>query len=94
MLRIKDVTALDGFRLRLTLTDGSVIERDVSALLKGPVFEPITEDPARFRQVLVEGGSVAWESGGDLCPDMLIWGGPPPVDAATAVVPRHLTLRA
>ena len=78
LLRIRVVEPLDGFRLRLTLTDGSVVERDVEPLLRGPVFEPLRNDPKRFREARVEGGTVAWANGADLCPDVLIWGGPPP----------------
>jgi hypothetical protein len=78
LLRIREVKALEGFKLRLTLTDGSVIERDVSRLLVGPVFEPIRKDPAVFAKARVEGGTVVWPNGADLCPDVLIWGGAPP----------------
>ncbi len=78
LLRIREVKVLEGFKLRLTLTDGSVIERDVSHLLVGPVFEPIRKDPSVFARVRVEGGTVVWPNGADLCPDVLIWGGPPP----------------
>ncbi len=78
MLRIKDVTALPGLRLRLTLTDGRVMERDVAPLLKGPVFERIKAEPAEFARVRAEGGTVVWPNGADLCPDVLIWDGPPP----------------
>ncbi len=78
LLRIREVQALELFRLRLTLTDDSVIERDVSRLLIGPVFEKIRSDPAIFAQVRVEGGTVVWPNGADLCPDVLIWGGAPP----------------
>ena len=77
-LRIRHVAPLGGYRLRLTLTDGSVIERDVSALLQGPVFEPIRSDPGLFGAATVEGGTVVWPNGADLCPDVLIWNGPPP----------------
>jgi hypothetical protein len=83
LLRIRDVTPLAGFRLRLTLTDSSVIERDVGALLVGPVFESIRGDAARFREVRVEAGTLAWPNGADLCPDVLIWGGAPPEGPAT-----------
>jgi hypothetical protein len=41
MLRIRRATALDGHRLRLTLTNGDVVERDIGALLWEPVFEPL-----------------------------------------------------
>ncbi len=77
-LRIREVKPLEGLRLELGLTDGSVIERDVSRLLVGPVFEKIRKDPALFAQVRVEGGTVVWPNGADLCPDVLIWGGAPP----------------
>jgi len=80
-LRIREVKALDGFHLRLTLTDGSTVERDVSALMIGPVFELLKRDPENFRKVRAEGGTVVWSNGADLCPDVLIWGGPPPEDA-------------
>ncbi len=78
LLRIREVKPLDGFRLRLTLTEGSVVERDVSRLLVGPIFEPIRADPAVFARVRVEGGTTVWPNGADLCPDVLIWGGAPP----------------
>jgi hypothetical protein len=63
LLRIQQAVPLEGFRLRLTLTDGSVVERDVSDLLAGPIFDPIRSDAARFREVRVEEGSVAWPNG-------------------------------
>ncbi|MEK6815594.1 MAG: DUF2442 domain-containing protein [Nitrospirota bacterium] len=78
LLRIREVQPLEGFRLRLRLTDDSVVERDVLALLVGPVFEPIRKDASLFAQVRVEAGTVAWPNGADLCPDVLIWGGVPP----------------
>jgi hypothetical protein len=84
LIRIADVQALDGFRLRLWLTDGTVVERDVSALLSGPLFEPVRADPACFRGVRAEGGTVVWPNGADLCPDTLIWGGAPPESVAQA----------
>jgi len=78
MIRISKAEALTGWHLRLTLTNGEIIERDVSPFLHGPVFDPIREDEALFRAVRVEGGTVTWPNGADLCPDVLIWGGMPP----------------
>jgi len=78
LLRITAIEAGEGFRLRSTLDDGSVIERDVSELLNGPIFEPLRSNPALFRGVRVDGGTVAWPNGADLCPDVVIWGGRPP----------------
>ena len=91
LLRIRDVTPLEGFRLRLRLTDDTVIERDVSELLRGPVFEELRRDPEKFRDVRVHGGTVVWGNGADLCPDVLIWGGPPPAESET--MPVASTLR-
>ena len=81
MLRIRRATALDGHRLRLTPTNGDVVERDIEALLWGPVFEALHTD-AGFRQVTVRAGTVAWPGDADLDPDILIWGGPAPRDPA------------
>jgi hypothetical protein len=78
LVRIKEAVPLEDLRLRLTLTDGRTLERDVGPLLVGPVFENIRQDPALFRQVRVEHGTVVWPGEVDLCPDVLIWEGPPP----------------
>jgi hypothetical protein len=45
LARITAVEPLDGFRLRLTFTDGSVREVDLSGDLWGPMAEPL-QDPA------------------------------------------------
>lgn len=91
LLRIREVLPVEGFRLRFTLTDGSTIERDITDLLVGPMFETIRKDAVAFRQVTVESGTVVWPNGADLCPDVLIWGGPPP--KRSAVPPQSLTLK-
>lgn len=77
LLRIVAVTPLDRFRLRLVLTDGSLVERDVEPLLVGPVFDSVRDDLALFQSVRAEHGTVVWPNGADLCPDVLIWNGPP-----------------
>ncbi|HBP90330.1 MAG TPA: DUF2442 domain-containing protein [Nitrospiraceae bacterium] len=82
LLRIQQATPLERWKLRLTLTDDSVIERDISSLLTGPIFEPLKADEKLFKQVRVENGTVVWPNGADLCPDTVIWGGSPPEHAA------------
>ena len=91
LLRIREVLPVEGFRLRLTLTDGSIVERDITDLLIGPMFETLRKDTVAFRQVKVVSGTVVWPNGADLCPDVLIWGGPPP--KSSAVPPQSLTLK-
>jgi hypothetical protein len=88
LLRIRELEALDVFRLRLTLTDDSVIEREVGALLVGPVFEPVRNYREIFVKARVERGTVVWPNGADLCPDVLIWGGPPPEEQQPLHPPR------
>jgi len=87
LTRITGVVPLKPFRLRLTLSDGRELERDVDGLLVGPIFEEVRRDLALFAAARVEAGTVAWPNGADLCPDVLIWGGLPPADAglSTAV---------
>lgn len=72
MLRIAKANALEGFRVAITLTDGTERVIDVEGRLRGPWFEPIRSDPALFRQVTAEGGTLTWPTGQDLCPDVLL----------------------
>jgi hypothetical protein len=83
MLRIRSVEPLDGHCVRLTLTDGSLVDRDIDDLLRGPVFEPIRSDEAVFRRVRVRRGTIVWPGSIDIDPDVLIWGGPAPADGHT-----------
>jgi len=67
LVRIQEAAPLDGYRVRLTLTDGRVIERDLAKYLTGPVFADIRGVRNGFgsfgwRQDLV------WPGGADLCP--------------------------
>jgi len=81
MLRIRSVRALDDYRVRLTLTHGDAVERDLTDIIWGPVFQPLLDDYARFRQVRVEAGTLAWPGDLDFDPDTLIWSGAPPCEA-------------
>ena len=78
MLRITEVEPLAGRVVRLTLTDGSVVERDLVDVLWGPVFARIAQDDSVFREVHVRHGTVAWSDEADLAPETLIWGEWPP----------------
>ncbi len=80
MLRIRSATALGERRLRLALTDGTVVERDVQDLLWGPVFERLRADDRAFGRVRASHGTVVWPGNLDLAPETLIWDGPDPAD--------------
>jgi hypothetical protein len=78
LVRITQVKPLTDYRLRLSLTDGRKIEKDVRPLFIGPVFDQLRNDPSLFAQARVVRGTVVWPGDVDLDPDVLIWGGPPP----------------
>ncbi len=91
MLRIRSARALDSYRVRLTLTNGDTVERDLSDIVWGPVFQPLLDDYGRFREVQVEAGTLTWPGALDFDPDTLLWGGAPPPQL-TARPPRFLKL--
>ncbi len=83
MLRILAVTPLDGRSVRMTLSDGTEIERDLADLLDGPVFLRIAAEDAVFREVRAIDGTLVWPGDVDIAPETLIWDGPTPIDEAT-----------
>jgi hypothetical protein len=81
MLEIAAVEALEERTVRLTLSDGTIVVRDLAAVLDGiGVFEGITHDDAAFREVFVDYGTLVWPGSVDLAPETLIWDGPYPDD--------------
>jgi hypothetical protein len=92
MLTIRSVETLDDYWLRLTLSDRTTIEREVSDLLRGPVFERLRTDYAEFRRARVRHGTVEWPGDLDLAPDVLVWDGRPP-GANSGPPPARLVLR-
>jgi hypothetical protein len=91
MLTIRWVEALDDYWLRLTLSDGTAIERNVRELLRGPVFEGLRTDYSQFCRARAHHGTVEWPGDLDLAPETLIWNGPEP-QGASAPPPARLVL--
>ena len=83
LVRIQEAKPLDKYRVKLTLTNGRVVERNLEPLLVGPIFDEIRNDLSRFRDMRVEGGTLVWPNGADLCPDVLIWGGLAPAETGS-----------
>lgn len=75
-IRIRSVSPVVGFQVRLEFTDGTVKEIDLADYLHGPVFEPLRKDPALFRSVHVDprAGTIVWPGGADIDPDVLYHG--------------------
>lgn len=84
MIEISDVEPLADKVVRLTLSDGSVVVRDLGDLLDGVgVFARISSDDEAFREVFVDYGTLAWPGDVDIAPETLIWNGPSPRDPGT-----------
>ena len=75
-VRVRSVTPLDGFYVHLEFTDGSNRDIDLTPYLHGPVFESIKNDIHMFRRVTVDkrAGTITWENGADVDPDVLYMG--------------------
>ena len=86
-LRVRSAEALEGRRLRLTLTNGAVVERDVEDLLWGPVFDRLRSDDTLFRRVRARHGTVTWPGNLDIAPETLIWDGLDPADSDRSPAP-------
>ena len=73
LVRVRSVQVLEGFTVLVTFEDDSKREIDLEPYLHGPIFEPIRNDPQRFRSVRVEGNTIGWENGADIDPDVLYY---------------------
>jgi hypothetical protein len=73
LIRIRKVTPLESFIVRVEFTDGAEREIDLEPFLHGPVFDGMRNDPAVFRQVRVDPRmkTLVWPNGADLDPDVL-----------------------
>ncbi|OGQ80132.1 MAG: hypothetical protein A2289_12945 [Deltaproteobacteria bacterium RIFOXYA12_FULL_58_15] len=80
MARIVNVKVVRDFAVELSFADGKVRQVDLEPRMRGPVFEAILKDPAKFREVSVDAeiGTIVWPNGADLCPDVLYFDGDPP----------------
>ena len=73
LVRVKTVEPLDKFVVRITFKDGVQKEMDLEKFLRGEIFEPIRTNPKMFRSVKVIGGTIGWDNGADIDPDVLYY---------------------
>ena len=75
-VRIRAVEPLERFMVRLEFTDGTQKDMDLECYLRGPIFEPIRNDLRVFRSVKVDHrmGTIVWDNGADIDPDVLYHG--------------------
>jgi len=74
LIRVRQAAPLHDHWVRLEFTNGLKRDVDLEPYLHGPIFEPLRSDPALFRALRVEGGTVAWPNGADIDPDVLYRG--------------------
>jgi len=75
-VRIRAGKPREGFKVHLEFTDNTMKEIDLAPYLHGPIFEPIRNDPQIFRSVRVDPrmGTIVWDNGADIDPDVLYKG--------------------
>jgi hypothetical protein len=73
-VRIRSIKPLDDFKVLFTFDNGSQKEIDLEPFLHGPVFEPIRNNPTMFRSMKIAGGTIVWDNGADIGPDVLYYG--------------------
>jgi hypothetical protein len=76
LIRIKTAHPVDGYNVRLEFTDGTKKTVDLEPYLRGPMFVPLRKDPDKFRKLRVDErmGTIVWENGADIDPDVLYHG--------------------
>jgi hypothetical protein len=69
---VRSVEYLEDFRVLLEFSDGTRRTVDLEPLLHGPIFAPL-RDRECFRRVHVdeELGTIVWDNGADMDPDVL-----------------------
>jgi len=73
LVRVKSVEPLEKFRVRIIFQNNVQKEIDLEKFLRGEIFEPIRRDPNVFRSVKVVGGTIGWDNGADIDPDVLYY---------------------
>ena len=64
---------MEKFRVRITFQNDVQKEIDLEKFLRGEVFEPIRKDLNVFRSVKVIGGTIGWDNGANIDPDVLYY---------------------
>lgn len=72
-VRVRTVEPRKGFKVLFTFDNNIQREIDLDPYLHGPIFEPLRSDPAKFRAMKIEGGTIAWDNGADIDPDVLYY---------------------
>jgi hypothetical protein len=56
--------------VQLRFDDGFKATLDLAPALRGPIFGEL-QQPRKFREVVVQDGTLVWPNGADICPSVL-----------------------
>lgn len=69
--KVIDVKVLDDYKLEILFDNNEKRIFDVKPYFKFKIFQELREDKKKFKQVRIDGLSIEWENGADICPDEL-----------------------
>jgi len=67
---ITEVSPLENYRVRIKFEDGIEKEVNIKPFIGKGISKQL-EDPAYFKLVKIEGGTITWPNGYDFCPLLL-----------------------
>ncbi len=68
LVRVTQIRFLEGFEVEFTFSDCVVKHIDLDPYVRGPIFQPLRDDPEFFRAGFVdpEAGVISWPNGADI----------------------------
>jgi hypothetical protein len=68
LVDVTTIRILDGFEVEFTFSGGFVRRIDLDPCIRGPIFQPLRDDPAVSRSAFVdpEAGVISWPNGADV----------------------------
>jgi hypothetical protein len=73
LVRVSEAMPLENYKCQVKFEDGTERVVDLKPYLHGPIFEGILHNPEVFRKMHVVDGTIAWENGADIDPDVLYY---------------------
>ena len=73
LVRVRVAEPLEDYKVRVVFEDGTQKEVDLEPYLRGPIFEPVRNDRGVFQSLKVQDGTITWDNGADIDPDVLYY---------------------
>jgi hypothetical protein len=73
MILVRSVKPLGQFNVWIEFSNGEQKIINLEPFLRGPIFEPLRQNPQLFRTVHLDDelGTIVWDNGADIDPDVL-----------------------